>query len=157
MTERLFGTDGVRGLAGTELTADMAHSLGRAAVSVLGRRPPGATTFVVGRDPRASGEWLEDALVEGIRDAGGDIYIAGMVPTPTVAYLATALGASSGVVISASHNPPEYNGIKFFDATGAKLSDEIEDEIEAAMTCPDVAARASWRHAGRRATAGSGT
>jgi phosphoglucosamine mutase len=134
VTERLFGTDGVRGLAGTELTADMAHTLGGAAVSVLGRRDPGATTFVVGRDPRASGEWLEDALVEGIRDAGGDICIAGMVPTPAVAYLATALGASSGVVISASHNPPEYNGIKFFDATGAKLSDDIEDEIEAAMT-----------------------
>jgi phosphoglucosamine mutase len=138
VTERLFGTDGVRGLAGTELTADMAHSLGRAAVSVLGRRDPGATTFVVGRDPRASGEWLEDALVEGIRDAGGDVYIAGMVPTPAVAYLATALGASSGVVISASHNPPEYNGIKFFDATGAKLSDDVEDEIEAAMTAPTL-------------------
>ena len=130
MTERLFGTDGVRGLAGTELTAGIAHSLGRAAVSVLGRRDPGAPTFVVGRDPRASGEWLEDALVEGIRDAGGDVYIAGMVPTPAVAYLATALGASSGVVISASHNPPEYNGLKFSTSNGAPALPEITKQIE---------------------------
>ncbi len=136
MTERLFGTDGVRGLAGTELTADMAHRLGRAAVIVLGRRHAGRPAFVVGRDPRDSGEWLEDALVQGIRGAGGNIYVAGVEPTPAVAFLVTDLGTSSGVVISASHNPPEYNGIKFFDATGAKLSDEVEDEIEAAMTDP---------------------
>ena len=134
MTERLFGTDGVRGLAGTELTEDMAYRLGRAAVVVLGRRGAGHSTFVVGRDPRASGEWLEDALVEGIREGGGDAYIAGMEPTPTIAFLVAELGTSSGVVISASHNPPEYNGIKFFDATGAKLPDDVEDEIEAAMT-----------------------
>lgn len=133
MTERLFGTDGVRGLAGTELTEDLAYRLGRAAVLVLGRRGEDHPTFVVGRDPRASGEWLEDALVEGIREAGGDAFIAGVEPTPAIAFLTTDLGASSGVVISASHNPPEYNGIKFFDAAGTKLPDDVEDEIEAAL------------------------
>ena len=130
---RLFGTDGVRGLAGTELTEALAYRLGRAAVVVLGRRGQGRPAFVVGRDPRASGEWLEEALVEGIRDGGGDAVIAGVEPTPAIAFLTTALQATSGVVISASHNPPEYNGIKFFDATGTKLADDVEDEIEAAM------------------------
>lgn len=133
MTERLFGTDGVRGLAGTELTEDIAYRLGRAGVLVLGRHVQGRPTFVVGRDPRASGEWLEDALVEGIREGGGDAFIAGIEPTPAIAFLTTDLGATSGVVISASHNPPEYNGIKFFDATGSKLPDDVEDEIEGAM------------------------
>ncbi len=131
---RLFGTDGVRGLAGTELTEDLAYALGGAAVVVLGQRGVGHPSIVVGRDTRDSGEWLEDALVEGIRHAGGDALIAGVEPTPAVAFLTSSLGAASGVVISASHNPPEYNGIKFFDATGMKLPDEIEDEIEAAMS-----------------------
>ena len=139
MTERLFGTDGVRGLAGTEITEDLAYRLGRAAVLVLGRHGEAHPTFVVGRDPRASGEWLEDALVEGIRVGGGDALIAGIEPTPAIAFLTTDLGATSGVVISASHNPPEYNGIKFFDATGTKLPDDVEDEIEAAMGEPSVA------------------
>ena len=130
---RLFGTDGVRGLAGTELTEALAYRLGRAGVVVLGRHGQGRPAFVVGRDPRASGEWLEEALVEGIRDGGGDAVIAGVEPTPAIAFLTTALQATSGVVISASHNPPEYNGIKFFDATGTKLADDVEDEIEAAM------------------------
>jgi len=133
VTPRLFGTDGVRGLAGTELTEDLAYRLGRAGVRVLGRRGQGRPAFVIGRDPRSSGEWLEVALVEGIRDGGGDALIAGIEPTPAVAFLTTALRAASGVVISASHNPPEYNGIKFFDATGTKLADDVEDEIEAAM------------------------
>ncbi|HWC71788.1 MAG TPA: phosphoglucosamine mutase [Actinomycetota bacterium] len=133
MTERLFGTDGVRGLAGIELTEDLAYRLGRAAVAVLGRGVEGPPSFVIGRDPRDSGEWLEDALVEGIREAGGDVFVAGVEPTPAIAFLTTDLGASSGVVISASHNPPEYNGIKFFDDAGMKLPDELEDEIEAAM------------------------
>ena len=137
---RLFGTDGVRGLAGEELTEDLAYGLGYAAVVVLGRHGEGHPTFVVGRDPRASGEWLEDALVEGIRHAGGDALIAGVEPTPAIAFLTTTLGASSGVVISASHNPPEYNGIKFFDRTGTKLADAIEDEIEAVLAGPHDAA-----------------
>jgi len=130
---RLFGTDGVRGLAGTELTSDLAFGLGRAAVAVLGRHGEGHPTFVVGRDPRASGEWLGYALTEGIRRAGGDVILAGIEPTPAVAFMTIDQGASAGVVISASHNPAEYNGIKFFDRAGMKLPDAIEDEIEAAL------------------------
>jgi phosphoglucosamine mutase len=130
---RLFGTDGVRGLAGTELTRDLAYGLGRAAVVVLGRHGVGRPSFVVGRDPRVSGEWLEDAITEGIRQAGGDVIIAGVEPTPAIAFMTVDLGASSGVVISASHNPPAYNGIKFFASNGMKLPDELEDEIEAVL------------------------
>jgi phosphoglucosamine mutase len=129
---RLFGTDGVRGVAGTDLTRDLAYRLGRAAVAVLGRhgarQPP---TFVVGRDTRASGAWLEDALTDGILDAGGDVLLAGIEPTPAIAFMTVDLEASSGVVISASHNPPADNGIKFFSSEGMKLPDHLEDEIEA--------------------------
>ncbi len=133
---RLFGTDGVRGHAGTELTEELAFGLGRAAVEVLDRHGGGRPTFLVGRDPRASGEWLEDALVEGIRTAGGDVILAGVEPTPAIAFLTVDLHASSGVVISASHNPAEDNGIKFFAANGMKLRDDLEDEIETALHTP---------------------
>jgi phosphoglucosamine mutase len=133
---RLFGTDGVRGEAGTELTADLARGLGAAAVVVLGRHGEGRPIFVIGRDTRESGEWLEDALVEGIRRAGGDAVMAGVQPTPGVAFLTMELGASSGVVISASHNPASDNGIKFFAGDGLKLSDDLEDEIEALLDAP---------------------
>lgn len=125
---KLFGTDGVRGVAGTELTSDLAFALGRAAGAVLGEGGP--PTFVVGRDTRASGEWLEDALVRGIRAAGGSALLAGVVPTPAVSFLTPSLGASAGAVVSASHNPPEYNGIKFFGPQGGKLPDELEERIE---------------------------
>jgi phosphoglucosamine mutase len=127
---RLFGTDGVRGLAGTDLTRDLAFGLGRAAVVVLGRHGAARPTFVVGRDTRASGEWLGEALVDGVRAAGGDVILAGVEPTPAIAFLTLDHGASAGVVISASHNPPEDNGIKFFSREGMKLPDHIEDEIE---------------------------
>ncbi len=130
---RLFGTDGVRGVAGTELTRELAHGLGRAAVVVLGRHGAGNARLVVGRDTRESGEWLEDALTEGIREAGGDVLLAGVEPTPAVAFMTVDLGASSGVVISASHNPAEDNGIKFFARDGMKLPDRLEDEIEAEL------------------------
>ncbi len=133
---RLFGTDGVRGLAGSELTAELANGLGRAAVVVLGRHGAGRATLVVGRDPRASGEWLEVALVDGIRSAGGDVILAGVEPTPAIAFHTVDARASAGVVISASHNPPEYNGIKFFSNAGMKLPDELEDEIEAFLAHP---------------------
>jgi len=138
---RLFGTDGVRGLAGTELTRELATGLGRAAVTVLGRHGSARPVLVVGRDPRASGEWLEDALIEGIRLAGGDVLLTGVEPTPAIAYMTVDLGASAGVVISASHNPPAYNGIKFFSREGMKLPDALEDEMEAALGTPvaDVA------------------
>src|SRR3954471_17460602 len=133
---RLFGTDGVRGVAGTELTAELAEGLGRAAVSVLGRHSGDRPTVVVGRDPRASGVWLEEALTGGIRAAGGDVILAGVEPTPAIAFMTVDRGASAGVVISASHNPAEDNGIKFFSREGRKLPDAIEDEIEAALRSP---------------------
>jgi phosphoglucosamine mutase len=150
---RLFGTDGVRGLAGTELTEELAFGLGRAAVVVLGRHGVGHPTFVIGRDTRASGEWLEDALVDGIRAAGGDVVIAGVVPTPAIAFLTIDIGASSGVVISASHNPAEDNGIKFFASNGMKFPDELEDEIEGVLA--SVTEPAS--EAGRISALGDGT
>jgi phosphoglucosamine mutase len=130
---RLFGTDGIRGVAGTDLTEVLARDVGRAAVAVLGRDLPGRPAFVVGRDPRLSGEGLEAALAEGIVSAGGDVLIAGIQTTPAVAFLTTELNASAGVVISASHNPPEYNGIKFFSPSGYKLPGEVEDRIEEAL------------------------
>jgi phosphoglucosamine mutase len=128
---RLFGTDGVRGRFGTELTTDLARDLGRAAVVVLAGERGGRPTLLVGRDTRASGPPLEEALAAGIVAAGGDALLAGVVPTPAVAFLTTALGADAGVVISASHNPPEDNGIKFFGPRGFKLSDPLEEAIEA--------------------------
>lgn len=127
---RLFGTDGVRGVAGRDLTEKLAYDLGRAAVLVLGRSGSGRPTFLVGRDTRASGPRLESGLVDGISSAGGHVLLAGVIPTPAIAFLTVELGATSGVVISASHNPPEYNGIKFFGPTGYKLPDELEEEIE---------------------------
>ncbi len=139
---RLFGTDGVRGVAGTELTRDLAEALGRAAALVLaggGPRP----VFVVARDTRASGTWLEEALVEGIRSAGGTALLAGVLPTAAVSFLVTDLGADAGAVVSASHNPPEFNGLKFFGPEGLKLPDEVEDDIEARL-----ASRAGGRRPG---------
>jgi phosphoglucosamine mutase len=131
---RLFGTDGVRGVFGRDLTTDLARSIGRAAVTVIARDRHQPPTFLIGRDTRASGPVLEDALVDGIVAGGGNAIRAGVVPTPGVAYLTTELGVESGVVISASHNPPEDNGIKFFGFRGFKLSDRLEDEIEAEIT-----------------------
>ncbi|GIV00071.1 MAG: phosphoglucosamine mutase [Actinomycetota bacterium] len=130
---RLFGTDGVRGVYGRDLTDELAFALGRAVVAVLARTEPYRPVLVIGRDTRASGEPLERALAEGIRAAGADVILAGVVPTPAVAFLTVDLGAGAGAVISASHNPPEDNGIKFFGPSGYKLSDRIEDEIEAEL------------------------
>lgn len=127
---RLFGTDGVRGVANTELTCDLAFKLGQAGAAVLAsnvRRP----TILVGRDTRISGEMLESALVAGICSVGARAVLVGVLPTPGIAYLTRFYSADAGVVISASHNTVEYNGIKFFDNTGCKLPDAIEDKIEA--------------------------
>ncbi|MEU6082136.1 phosphoglucosamine mutase [Streptomyces sp. NPDC047108] len=130
---RLFGTDGVRGVANADLTAELALGLSVAAAHVLaeagtfeGHRP----TAVVGRDPRASGEFLEAAVVAGLASAGVDVLRVGVLPTPAVAYLTGALGADLGVMLSASHNPMPDNGIKFFARGGHKLADELEDRIE---------------------------
>jgi phosphoglucosamine mutase len=128
MSTRLFGTDGVRGVANAELTPELAFRLGEAAGHFLGDK--GRGRIVVGRDTRRSGEMLEAALVAGITAGGADAILAGIVPTPAVALLVRELGADGGVVISASHNPPEYNGIKLFSREGFKLPDDLEDEIE---------------------------
>ncbi|GAB4284140.1 MAG: phosphoglucosamine mutase [Coriobacteriia bacterium] len=125
---RLFGTDGVRGIANADLTPELAFKLGEAAGHFLGERGKGR--IVVGMDTRRSGDMLEAALVAGVCSGGADALRCGIVPTPAVAYLTHALGADGGVVISASHNPAEYNGIKFFDRDGFKLPDLVEDEIE---------------------------
>ena len=131
---RLFGTDGVRGVAGDELTATLALKLSVAAAAVLSEAglpvPPGPPVAVVGRDPRASGEFLEAAVVAGLASSGVDVLRLGVIPTPGVAYLTKALGAAFGVVISASHNPARDNGIKFFGPGGVKLPDAVEDQIE---------------------------
>ena len=133
---RLFGTDGVRGVAGHDLTAALALDLSVAGAAVLAAREPTGPVppvAVVGRDPRASGEFLEAAVVAGLASAGVDVLRLGVIPTPGVAYLTLALGAAFGVVISASHNPAQDNGIKFFGRGGVKLPDAVEDQIEARL------------------------
>ncbi|NLB88871.1 MAG: phosphoglucosamine mutase [Syntrophomonadaceae bacterium] len=127
----LFGTDGVRGIANIELTPEMAFDLGRAGSHVLARqfgdtRP----RILVGKDTRISGDMLEAALVAGICSTGADVLKVGVIPTPAVAYLTKMYNASCGIVISASHNPVQDNGIKFFGPNGYKLPDEVEEEIE---------------------------
>jgi phosphoglucosamine mutase len=147
---RMFRTDGVRGVAGYDLTAALALDLSMAAADVLGRPGGGRSgssadgrlgtpVAVVGRDPRASGDFLEAAVVAGLASAGVDVLRLGVIPTPGAAYLTQALDAAFGVVISASHNPARDNGIKFFGPEGAKLPDAVEDQIEARLR----AARAS--------------
>ena len=127
---RLFGTDGVRGIANKELTVDLAYKLGQAGAYILTKENKHKPTILVGRDTRISGEMLSAALMAGICSVGADAISIGIVPTPAVAYLTRKYNADAGVVISASHNPVEYNGIKFFNNKGLKLSDELEDDIE---------------------------
>ena len=126
---RMFGTDGVRGIANKELTAELAYKLGRAGAFVLteGAHKP---KILVGKDTRISGDMLESALVAGILSVGGEAIILGVIPTPAVAHLTRKYNADAGIMISASHNPVEYNGIKFFDNRGYKLPDDLEDEIQ---------------------------
>ncbi|QXM06637.1 phosphoglucosamine mutase [Crassaminicella indica] len=126
---KLFGTDGVRGIANKELTADLAYKLGRIGSFVLTNGKKKAK-IVIGKDTRISGDLLESALVAGILSTGSDCLCVGVVPTPAVAYLTRHYGADAGIVISASHNPVEYNGIKFFNKDGFKLLDEVEEKIE---------------------------
>ena len=140
---RLFGTDGVRGLANRDVTAELALDLAVAAAHVLGdagafagHRPKA----VVGRDPRASGEFLEAAVVAGLASAGIDVIRAGVAPTPAIAFLTAHTGADLGVMLSASHNAMPDNGIKFFARGGHKLDDSLEDAIEARLNEP-------WRSA----------
>ena len=128
---RMFGTDGVRGVAGTELTCELAMQIGRAAAVVLTKHTSHKPKLIIGKDTRISSDMLEAAMVAGICSVGADAEILGVVPTPAVAYLVKKYGADAGVMISASHNPVEYNGIKLFNGEGYKLSDSLEDEIEA--------------------------
>src|SRR5246127_5975262 len=127
MARRYFGTDGVRGIVGERVTPELVERLGKAAALWSGRG-----RIFVGRDTRASGVELEEAFARGVASAGGVAVLAGVLPTPAVALLRLDLG----IVISASHNPPEYNGVKFFDRMGGKLSDDAEEEIEALLDAP---------------------
>jgi phosphoglucosamine mutase len=137
MSGRLFGTDGVRGLANGLLTAELATNLGVAAAQVLGERGEFSSHksdrpfAIVGRDPRASGEFLQSAISAGLASAGVDVIDVGILPTPAVAFLTDLTGADLGVMLSASHNAMPDNGIKFFARGGVKLDDTIEDAIEA--------------------------
>lgn len=129
---KLFGTDGVRGIANKELTGELAYKLGRAAAYYFSRdmKEKRKPVMLIGKDTRVSGDMLEAALVAGICSVGVDVIKLGIIPTPGVAYLASILEIDGAVMISASHNPVEDNGIKFFTGKGLKLSDEMEDEIE---------------------------
>ncbi len=126
---RLFGTDGVRGVANSQLTPSLAFNLGQAGAYVLSKEHP-HPRIVIGKDTRISGDMLEAAMISGICSVGADVLRVGVLPTPGIALLTRTLDVSAGVVISASHNPVQDNGIKFFDSTGYKLPDSIEDEIE---------------------------
>lgn len=128
---RLFGTDGVRGEANVTLLPEMAYRLGRAATIYFGRESEEQPLIIIGRDTRISGEMFESALTAGICSAGGRAMLAGIIPTPAIAYLARKHKAKAGIVISASHNPFHDNGIKFFGGDGYKLPDSVEDELEA--------------------------
>lgn len=139
MTRKYFGTDGVRGRVGEQpITPDFVMRLGYAAGTVLAKsETPGSRPMVlIGKDTRISGYMLEAALEAGFTAAGVDVMLAGPVPTPAIAYLTRALRLAAGVVISASHNPYEDNGIKFFSASGNKLLDAVELAIEAALDVP---------------------
>ncbi len=126
---RLFGTDGVRGVANAELTPELAFNLGKAGAYVLSKNKK-RPIVLIGKDTRISGDMLEDAISAGILAVGGNVVKVGVLPTPAIAYLVRSMKASAGIMISASHNTFEYNGIKFFNENGFKLDDDIEDQIE---------------------------
>ncbi len=128
---RLFGTDGARGVANTELTCEVAMAIGRAVAMVLIENTRHRPTVVIGKDTRASSDMLEAALTAGLCSVGADVLPLGVLPTPAVAYLVSKYEADAGIMISASHNPCEYNGIKLFDGNGYKLPDTLENAIEA--------------------------
>lgn len=128
---RMFGTDGIRGIANKDLSCELAVRVGRSAATVLTKHLNKNARIIIGRDTRISGEMLEQALAAGICSAGADAVLLGVVPTPAVSYLVKFYGADAGVMITASHNPVQYNGIKIFNGDGFKLPDDIEDEIEA--------------------------
>jgi phosphoglucosamine mutase len=135
---RLFGTDGIRGVANADLTPELAFAVGRAGAAVIARAAGPEKPIVIGRDTRLSGTMLEAAMLAGITSTGRDVVLLGVVPTPCVAAVTVAIEAAAGVMISASHNPIEDNGIKFFGPDGFKLSDTVEDEIAARLDDVDL-------------------
>ncbi len=146
---RLFGTDGVRGIANKELTPELAFNLGKAGAYVLSKdnKKP---VVLIGKDTRISGDMLEDAISAGILAMGGNVIKVGVLPTPAIAYLVRYYKADAGVVISASHNPFEYNGIKFFNGDGFKLDDDLEEQIEdIIIRGTDVNSHITGEHLGR--------
>lgn len=149
---RLFGTDGVRGVANKDLTNELAMKIGMAAAEILLKRAGDQRpTVMIGRDTRASGDMLEAALTAGFCSVGVNVLSVGVVPTPAIAYLVGKYGCEAGVMISASHNPCEYNGIKIFQSTGYKLPDSVEDEIEAIiLDSPDQIELKTGGGVGRR-------
>jgi phosphoglucosamine mutase len=142
---RLFGTDGIRGVANADLTPELAFSVGRAGAAVLSREAAAGRPIVIGRDTRLSGTMLEAAMIAGITSTGRDVVRLGVVPTPCVAAVTVSIGAAAGVMISASHNPIEDNGIKFFGPDGFKLSDTVEDEIGERLNDPTLPRPTSTR------------
>ena len=126
----LFGTDGIRGIVNQTLDAPLAYRVGQAAALVLAEQSNGRPLFLIGKDTRISSDLLEDALTAGLLACGADVMSLGIIPTPAVAYLTVANHAAAGVVISASHNPFAYNGIKIFSGAGFKLNDALEERIE---------------------------
>ena len=153
MSPRLFGTDGVRGVANADLTPELAFRLGRAGAWVLSRDLDPHRPFVVARDTRLSGSMLEAAVVAGIASAGRDALSVGVAPTPAVPRILDSIVAAGGVMISASHNPIEYNGVKFFGADGYKLDDAREREIEALLDDDTAMPRPTHAHVGIAKTA----
>jgi phosphoglucosamine mutase len=130
---RLFGTDGIRGIANTELSCELAMKIGRSAAIVLPQELSGRPKVLIGMDTRISSEMLEAALAAGLCSVGVDVLLLGVVPTPAVAFLVKKYGYDAGVMISASHNPCEYNGIKIFRSDGYKLPDELEDALKSSF------------------------
>ena len=135
---KYFGTDGVRGVANADLTPELAYRIGRAGAALIAHDQPLDKPIVIGRDTRLSGPMLEGAIVAGITSTGRNVVQLGIVPTPAVAAITASIEAAAGVMISASHNPIEDNGIKFFGADGFKLSDAVENEIESLMDSPAI-------------------
>jgi phosphoglucosamine mutase len=147
---RLFGTDGIRGVANMEpLTPELAFRVARQLVATLGEHGSQRVRVVIGRDTRISGQLLEAAMVAGVLSAGGECYVVGVLPTPGIALLTRALEAQGGIVLSASHNPYEDNGIKLFSGQGTKFPDAWEDDIERRLRGEDGAPRAHGKHIGR--------
>ena len=130
---KYFGTDGIRRIANTELSPDLVYRVAKAGAYVLSKHTDKAPTILIGRDTRLSGTLIESAMVAGFLSYGANVKLLGVIPTPAVAYLTRKLNADASVVISASHNTYEFNGVKYFSNKGMKIPDEIEEEIEEIM------------------------